>query len=50
MGTPVRIIIARCIVAILLFWLPFPASLDMDGYNHPSSGIHFTDSRLSHML
>lgn len=40
MGTPVRIIIAGCIMAILLFLAVatfFPASLDMDSYNQPSS-------------
>jgi len=40
MGNTVRIIIAGCILAILLFLAAatfFPASLDMDSYNQPST-------------
>jgi len=40
MGTPVRIIITICILAILAFLAAatfYPASLDMDSYNQPSS-------------
>ncbi len=42
MGTPVRIVVASCIVVILLFLAAaifFPASLDMESYNQPS-GTH----------
>ncbi len=40
MGSVVRIIIASCIVAILVFLGAatfYPASLDMDSYNQPPS-------------
>ncbi|GEM_PF-2953743 len=51
MGTPVRIVIASCIVVILLFLAAatfFPASLDMDSYNQPSSSAHPTGGKLPH--